>query len=354
MIVSQSKGLSQIPASVWKRYGITDPSKLDFKVVPRTEYNSETGQNYETYDIVDKKSGVTLDNGNLGQIEGNLSGQLIPDAKGNLTYQVAKPDAWSLGSLISGIGEGVGHIATSDAMKFLGPMMISGGLGGATGVGNALGIGNIGGGAVLGAGTAALTGGDPLRGAFMGGLGGAGNVSIGDTGVTVGDAFKTYKGIQALQSGNPLALVSAASGLLSPSEGTGPNKGDIEPGSFPVSGGEQYPQPFTVALADDQAPVGSTASPLDTILPNAQKIIGGLGTAQKLINTVKSGPLGAASALIQAAKSSAPQASGDKLPPSRADVRTLFPVSNSAPAYVEPSKLIPLSDFESLSKLLTG
>lgn len=354
MIVSQSKGLSQIPASVWKRYGVTDPSKLDFKVVPRTEYNGETGQNYDTYDLVDKATGITLDQGNLGQITGDLSGSLIPDAKGNLVYQVQKPEGWSLGSLLSGIGEGVGHIATSDAMKFLGPMIISGGLGGATGVGNALGIGNIGGGAVLGAGTAALTGGDPLKGAFMGGLGGGSGAEIGDTGITIGDALKTYKGIQALQGGNPLGIASLASQYLPSGEGLGLNSKDFEAESFPTSGGDQFPQPFTVALSEDQPPASSSKSPLDSILPNAQKIIGGLGTAQKLVNSVKSGPLGAISALTQIAKSSAPQASGDKLPPARADVRTLFPVSNSAPAYVEPSKLTPLNDFESLSKLLTG
>jgi hypothetical protein len=357
MIVSQSKGLSQIPDSVWKRYGVTDPSKLNFEVVPRTDYNGETNQYYETYDLVDKKSGVTLDQGNLGQITGDLSGTLIPDAKGNFTYQVAKADPWSLEGVVSGAAHGLGDIAKDNPM--LVSMILNAvapGLGSV--IGESLGLtgtaASMAGGALTGAGTAALTGGDIGRGALMGGIGGGSGTEIGDSGITLGNVANVYKGVEALKSGNPLAIASAAASALSSNQNTGPNSKDFEQGSFPVSGGEQYPQPFSVASSEDQPPASSSKSPLDSILPNAQKIIGGLGTAQKLINAAKSGPLGGISALTQFAKSNTPQASGDKLPTPRVDVSKLFPVSDAPPAYVPPSRLIPLNDFESLNKLLTG
>jgi hypothetical protein len=244
-----------------------------------------------------------------------------------------------------------------NALKTIAPMFLSAivpGLG--TAVGEALlGAGAAGastvGGALVGAGTSALTGGDPIRGGLMGGIMPNLGVEIGDTGISIGQAVK---GVQALQSHNPLALASLALSSATPSPISGPSSADIEPGGFPVSGGEQYPQPFTMASSDDQTPASSNTSPLDSILPNAQKIIGGLGTAQKLINAAKSGPLGGISALTQFAKSNTPQASGDKLPTPRVDVSKLFPVSVNPPAYVPPSELIPLSNFESLNKLLTG
>lgn len=249
-------------------------------------------------------------------------------------------------------GDGFGDFAKMVALSAL-----TAGIGGAAGLGQSLyGLsgtaGQLAGGATLGAGRAALTGGnleDVIRGGVTGGaLSGFGQQEIGDTGVNIGQA---YKGIQAIQNKNPLALVSAASSLLSPS-GTGPNSKDFEANSFPPTG--DFPQPFTVAPSD-QAPSGglnTASSSFGDILPTAGKIIQGINTAKGLVNSVKGGPLGVFSALVQAAKSSAPQASRDKLPTSRADVRTLFPVS--PPAYVEPSKLTPINDFESLSKLLTG
>ena len=264
----------------------------------------------------------------------------IVDAQGNVNYQNADPSG--------GIG---------DFIKMVAPLALGAIFPGAgTALGEALlGTGAAGastlGGALIGAGTSAATGGDPIRGGLMGGIMPNLGAEIGDTGISIGQAVK---GVQALQNKNPLALASLALSSATPSQTSGPSSADIEPGGFPVSGGEQYPQPFTVASSEDQPPASSSTSPLDSILPNAQKIIGGLGTAQKLINAAKSGPLGGISALTQFAKSNTPQASGDKLPTPRVDVSKLFPVSVNPPAYVPPSELIPLSNFESLNKLLTG
>jgi hypothetical protein len=247
-------------------------------------------------------------------------------------------------------GDGFGDFAKMVALSAL-----TAGAGGASGVGqNLFGLsgtaGQLAGGATLGAGRAALTGGDVLKGALTGGaLSGFGGQEIGETGINVGQA---YKGIQALQSKNPLALVSAASSLLSPSS-TGPNSKDFEVNSFPSTG--EFPQQFTVGQSD-QTPTGglnATSSPLNDILPVAGKILQGVNTVKGLTNAIKGGPLGAISALTQLAKSSAPQASGDKLPAPRVDVRNLYPINN-APAYVPTSQLTPLNDFESLNKLLMG
>jgi hypothetical protein len=254
-------------------------------------------------------------------------------------------------------GDGFGDFAKMVALSAL-TAGVGSAFGGASGLGQSLyGLsgtaGQLAGGATLGAGRAALTGGsleDVIRGGVTGGaLSGYGGQEIGDTGINVGQA---YKGIQALQSKNPLALVSAASSFLSPS-GTGPSSKDFEVNSFPSTG--EFPQPFTVDPSD-QTPTGglnATSSPLSDILPVAGKILQGVNTVKGLTNAIKGGPLSAISALSQLANSSAPQASRDKLPAPRADVRTLYPINN-APAYVPTSQLIPLNDFESLNKLMTG
>jgi hypothetical protein len=238
---------------------------------------------------------------------------------------------------------------------------LTAGIGGAAGLGESLyGLtgtaGELAGGATLGAGRAALSGGnleDVIKGGLTGGaLSGFGGQEIGDTGISIGQAVK---GIQAIQSKNPLAIISAASGLLSPSGTTGPDIKDIEPNSFPSTGNDQFPQPFTIDPSE-QTPTGglnATSSPLSDILPAAGKILKGFNTVKGLTNSMRSGPLGAISALTQIAKSNAPQASQDKLPAPRADVRNLYQINN-APAYVPTSQLIPLDDFESLNKLLTG
>jgi len=249
----------------------------------------------------------------------------------------------------------------ADFAKMVALSALTAGIGGAAGLGESLyGLsgtaGQLAGGATLGAGRAALSGGnleDVIKGGLTGGaLSGFGGQEIGDTGVNVGQAVQ---GIQAIQSKNPLAIISAASSLLSPSGTTGPNSKDIEPNSFPSTGNDQFPQPFTVAPSE-QTPIGglnATSSPLSDILPAAGKILKGFNTVKGLTNSMRSGPLGAISALTQIAKSNAPQASQDKLPAPRADVRNLYQINN-APAYVPTSQLIPLDDFESLNKLLTG
>jgi hypothetical protein len=69
------------------------------------------------------------------------------------------------------------------------------------------------GGAAIGGGTAALSGGDVLKGALMGGLGGAGNVGIGDTGVTIGQATTGLNIVKNLESGNILGAITGATNL---------------------------------------------------------------------------------------------------------------------------------------------
>lgn len=262
-IVSQSKGLSQIPDSVWKRYGVADPSKLDFKVVPRSEYNSETGQQYDTFDLVDKATGITLDQGNLGQVTGDLSGSLIPDEKGNLTYQVQKGDPWSLEGVVSGAAHGVGDIAKSNPM--LVSMIINAlapGVG--TALSEALGVSATTGAALAKAGMAAATGGNPLTAALptfgnvdLGGinvgqvmtaanvlksaesgdwmnalsgaasLSGASNVQIGDTGYTLTDLAKNAKLAQAVMSGKPQALLGALTNFAKTAQANTPLSPDV-------------------------------------------------------------------------------------------------------------------------------
>jgi len=185
-------------------------------------------------------------------------------------------------------------------------------------------------------------------------LSGAGDMQIGDSGINVGDALKGVQAVQAISGGNPLALASIASQYLpSGKASTGPSARDVEPNSFPPS--DQYPEPFTVAQSGEPPTGGLTtaSSSLSDILPAARKIIGGVNTVKGLSNAIKGGPLGLASAVMQATKGSAPSA--NKQPPARVDVNTLFPIGgNIAPSYAAPSELTSLNDFESLSKLLAS
>jgi hypothetical protein len=267
----------------------------------------------------------------------------IYDLNGNLTNIIPTGGRW--GDTIKGI-------------KFLAPAILGMGFPGlGAALGSTLGVGSTVGSALLQAGLAGATGGDPLKAGLFSALGSNSGMQIGDTGFSVGDALKGVKAVQAISGKNPLALASAAAGYMSPSGSDstfGPSGKDIEPNSFPPS--DQYPEPFTVSPSGEPPTGGLTtaSSSLSDILPAARKIIGGVNTVKGLSNAIKGGPLGLASAVMQAAQSSAPQASRDKLPPSRADVRTLFPVGDNPPPYVPPSKLTPLGDFESLSKLLTG
>ena len=127
----------------------------------------------------------------------------VYDTKGNLTSVVPTGGRWG---------------GAIDMIKFLGPAILSGGLGGAAGAGSAMGLGTgtaatIGGGAALGAGTAALTGGDILKGALLGGLGGASNVGIGDTGATVGQVTSGVNLVKNLESGNLFGAITGAANI---------------------------------------------------------------------------------------------------------------------------------------------
>lgn len=97
------------------------------------------------------------------------------------------------------------------------------------------------GGALLGAGNAALTDQDILKGALLGGVGGAGGAEIGDTGFKVGDVTKAIKFAQ-----NP-SLAGAASylpGLTSSLGGFDADSKDFTEGYF-LPGGEGYIDPMT-------------------------------------------------------------------------------------------------------------
>lgn len=210
-------------------------------------------------------------------------------------------------------------------------------------------------------------------------LSGAGDMQIGDSGINVGDALKGVQAVQAISGGNPLALASIASQYLpSGKTNTGPAPKDVEPNSFPTTSGDKFPAPFTVdqsplsvaSQQDQETPSGglnavkqqiSNASDtaqntISDIKPTLQKIISGIGTAKSLQSAAQGSPLSAISAFANIAKnaSSAQPSSVDKLPPARADVRTLFPVGdNNPPAYVPPSKLTPITSIAGLSKLLS-
>jgi len=208
-------------------------------------------------------------------------------------------------------------------------------------------------------------------------LSGAGDMQIGDSGINVGDALKGVQAVQAISGGNPLALASIASQYLpSGKTSTGPSARDVEPDSFPTTSGDKFPTPFTVdqsplaSQQDQETPSGglnavkqqiSNASDtaqntISDIKPTLQKIISGIGTAKSLQSAAQGSPLSAISAFTNIAKnaSSAQPSSVDKLPPARADVRTLFPVGDdNPPAYVPPSKLTPITSIAGLSKLLS-
>lgn len=141
----------------------------------------------------------------------NPQGQFIP-------YQKT---GGGFGSFLSGMFSGIKDLATSDMVKTIAPMVISGGLGGATGIGNLLGVNPIVGGAIAGGGTAALTGGDVLKGALMGGVGGAGNVNIGDTGVNIGQVSAGLNVAKNLESGNILGALTGAANLTGAGSGLG-------------------------------------------------------------------------------------------------------------------------------------
>ena len=85
-----------------------------------------------------------------------------------------------------GLFGGISSLLTSDLVKTMAPMVLTGGLGGAAGVGQMLGTNALVGGAALGAGTAALTGQDILKGAALGGIGGAGQGLSADIGGALG------------------------------------------------------------------------------------------------------------------------------------------------------------------------
>ena len=215
--VTLGESIANIPAELLARNNITDPSKLIY--VPTYEYNGETGQTMEDFKLVDSTTGNEIKGGGLGNVGGNQYGQLYKDASGKLQYNVYEP---SNASFFEGLFEGVGNMLSSDAVKFLAPFVLQGVMPGLNltpaSVGSSLyglegTLGKIAGGATLGAGTAALTGGDVTKAAFMGGFGGAGGLNIGDTGFTLGDAAKGFNVLKAVSSGNFAEAVMGAASM---------------------------------------------------------------------------------------------------------------------------------------------
>jgi len=115
------------------------------------------------------------------------------------------------------------HDGFGDFVKMVAMSALTAGLGGAAGLGESLfGLsgtaGTAAGGAALGAGKAALSGGDILKGALTGGLGGLGGVDIGDTGFSVGDAMTAAKMAQAAQKGDFMGALAGAASLTGGSD----------------------------------------------------------------------------------------------------------------------------------------
>jgi hypothetical protein len=129
----------------------------------------------------------------------------VIDPQGKVTYQINDQK------------DGFGDFAKMVALSAL-TAGVGSALGGASGLGQSLyGLsgtaGQIAGGATLGAGRAAISGGDILTGALTGGLGGAGNLSIGDTGFTVGDLTKAANVLQAAKSKDMFSAITGAANM---------------------------------------------------------------------------------------------------------------------------------------------
>jgi hypothetical protein len=129
----------------------------------------------------------------------------VLDAQGNISY--------TNNDNSSGFGDFVKMVALSALTAGVGSAF-----GGASGLGQSLyGLsgtaGQIAGGATLGAGRAAISGGDILKGALTGGLGGAGHLGIGDTGFTVGQAMTAVNALKAAEKGDWMNAITGAASL---------------------------------------------------------------------------------------------------------------------------------------------
>jgi hypothetical protein len=208
-----------IPDKYLKQFGISDPSKLSVRSV--SDFNSETGQSSNHDEIYDTVTGNTVP-GFLGVTENNKWATLQPDAAGKITYTENNPLKRHPGDFFSGMISGFGHVLDNEATRFLAPAVLAGVTGGLgltpASVGNSLyGLsgtaGQIAGGATLGAGRAAISGGDILKGALTGVIGGAGNLGIGDTGFTVGQAMTAANIIKAAEKGDWMNAITGAASL---------------------------------------------------------------------------------------------------------------------------------------------
>jgi hypothetical protein len=129
----------------------------------------------------------------------------IYNQKGNIVkYEASNSDGFgdfvkmaALSALTAGVGSAFGGAAGLGESLF--------GLSGTAG--------QIAGGATLGAGRAAISGGDILKGALTGGLGGAGNLGIGDTGFTVGQAMTAVNALKAAEKGDWMNAITGAASL---------------------------------------------------------------------------------------------------------------------------------------------
>ena len=220
---SQTSDLSKIHKYILDQYGITDTSNLVVRPTTyRTEPDPETGasEDVKGFELVDSKTGKFIPSYMGGQVN-NVWQSISLDSKGKPVLTQSKIEKHP-GDFFSGLGEGVTELAKSAPGQLL-LMAATAGAGGAAGLGNSLfGLsgtaGTVAGGAALGAGKAALTGGDILRGALTGGLGGAGGVDIGDTSFSVGDAMTAAKMAQAAQKGDFMGALAGAASLTGGSD----------------------------------------------------------------------------------------------------------------------------------------
>jgi hypothetical protein len=129
----------------------------------------------------------------------------VLDAQGNISYTNNDQT------------DGFGNFAKMVALSAL-TAGVGSAFGGASGLGQSLyGLsgtaGQIAGGATLGAGRAAISGGDIFKGALTGGIGGAGNLGIGDTGFTVGQAMTAVNALKAAEKGDWMNAITGAASL---------------------------------------------------------------------------------------------------------------------------------------------
>ena len=207
-------------------YAVAD----EYGNVPDTSYQQDSlGRrvSFSPYQGVDNEGNITgsPEYRQLTNIRGKQI-QVTYDDKGNFKSAIGD-DITKNGHKYTPIYDQKGNIVQyadaggdgfNDFVKMVALSALTAGIGGAAGLGQSLyGLsgtaGQIAGGATLGAGRAAISGGDILKGALMGGFGGAGNLGIGDTGFTVGQAMTAVNALKAAEKGDWMNAITGAVSL---------------------------------------------------------------------------------------------------------------------------------------------